>query len=294
MNKDYYRILGVSPTASQDEIKRAYRKLARQYHPDRNPGNRQAEERFKEINEAYEVLSDPKQRRMYDATRQACTSGFGQRRRWRTASAPTFEELLETLLGRTGRWGRYGASPSSPSSSPSAPPSSHVEHEVEITLREAYEGTRRLIVLDNERLEVKIPPGVDTGSKVRVRGKGRRRLDGTRGDLYLLIKVLDDPVFKREGDDLVVHVPIDLYTAVLGGEVQVPTLNGTVLLKIPPGTSGGTRFRLRGKGMPHLKRPGRFGDLYAEVNIRVPKTLMPEEQRLFEQLRRLHLQRQRR
>ncbi len=290
MDKDYYRILGVPPTASQEEIKRAYRKLARQYHPDHNPGDRRAEERLKEINEAYEVLSDPKRRRVYDATRRARGSGFGQRQGRRTASPPSFEELLETLLGRTGKWGRYGSAPSYSSSS--APSSSHIEHEVEITLREAYEGTRRLIVLDDERLEVKIPPGVDTGSKVRVRGKGRRRLDGTRGDLFLLVKVLDDPLFKREGDDLVVQVPIDLYTAVLGGEVQVPTLNGAVVLKIPPGTSGGTRFRLRGKGMPRLKSPGQYGDLYAEVNVRVPKILTPEERRLFEQLRLLHAQRQ--
>ncbi|MDQ7028828.1 MAG: J domain-containing protein [Ardenticatenia bacterium] len=281
-HKDYYNILGVPPSASHEEIKRAYRRLARLYHPDRNPHDRLAEEKFKEINEAYQVLSDPEQRRVYDARRHLKTNTSG--RQWRRpTSSVTFEDLLDALRGGA-KWRRPSSTPSS------TVPAANVEHEVEITLREAYEGTHRLITMDAERFEVKIPPGVVTGSRVRVRGKGRRRPDGTRGDLFLIVHVLDDPLFKREGDDLSVRVPVDLYTAVLGGEVRVPTLNGAVMLKIPPGTNGGTRFRIRGKGMPRLKRPRRFGDLYAEVEIQVPQTLSAEERQLFERLRHLHQQ----
>ncbi len=279
-HKDYYNILGVPPGASHEEIKRAYRRLARLYHPDRNPNDRLAEEKFKEINEAYQVLGDPERRRRYDAKRHFNRSSAGRQWRRPTGSV-TFEDLLDAM--RSGvRWRRPSRAPT-----PSPPPAD-LEHEVDITLREAYEGTHRLITLNAERFEVKIPPGVATGSRVRVRGKGRRRPDGSRGDLFLIVKVLDDPVFRREGDDLSVRVAVDLYTAVLGGEVRVPTLNGAVMLKIPPGTNGGTRFRIRGKGMPALKRPGAFGDLYAEVEIQVPKALSAEERRLFERLRYLH------
>ena len=275
MAKDYYAILGVSVTATQEEIKHAYRQLARRYHPDRNPGDKVAEERFKEINEAYEILGDPVKRRRYDATRTTShTRSFSG---WSRPSGGSvnFEDIFESIFNNFSRHQQ------------ASPQQADIEQEVEITLREAYNGTRRLITLNGEQFEVKIPPGVYTGAKVRVRGKGRRLPNGHRGDLYLLIEVMDDPVFQRVGDDLIVPVKIDLYTAVLGGEADVPTLDGKVVLRIPPGTGGGKRLRIRGKGMPNLKEPGRFGDLYADIIVTVPTSLSPRERKLFEELRRL-------
>nr|WP_290669953.1 J domain-containing protein [Ardenticatena sp.] len=275
MAKDYYAILGVSVSATQEEIKHAYRKLARQYHPDRNPGNKQAEEKFKEINEAYEVLGDPVKRRRYDATRTSTrTHSFGGWSRPGSSSV-NVEDLFESIFNNFARRQQAAHQPAD------------IEQEVEVTLREAYQGTRRLITLNGEQFEVKIPPGVYTGAKVRVRGKGRRTPNGRRGDLYLLIEVMQDPIFRRDGDDLIAPVKIDVYTAVLGGEVEVPTLDGKVILRIPPGTGGGKRLRIRGKGMPNLKEPGRFGDLYADIIVTVPTSLSPRERELFEELRRL-------
>lgn len=285
--KDYYEILGVERSASQDEIKRAYRRLARQYHPDRNPGNAAAEEKFKGINEAYEVLSDAEKRSEYDAVTNR--SGFRDWRQRVGRGTSGFEDIFEEFFGGYGGASTNRTrSTSTRTTSTQAPTESvDIEQPVDVTLREAYSGTTRLITLNVEQFEVTIPPGVQTGSKVRVRGKGKRRSDGVRGDLYLRVNVLDDPKFKREGSDLVIDVPVDLYTAVLGGEARVPTLDGAVILTIPPGTSGGQRLRLRGKGMPHLKNPDRYGDLYAEIEVRVPKGLTPRERELFEQLRRM-------
>jgi len=258
MAKDYYAILGVSVSATQD-----------------NPGNKQAEEKFKEINEAYEVLGDPAKRRRYDATRTSTRAhSFGS---WSRpgGSSVNVEDIFESIFNNFTRYQQTRQQPVD------------IEQDVEITLREAYHGTRRLITLNGEQFEVKIPPGVYTGAKVRVRGKGRRAPNGRRGDLYLLIEVMKDPLFQRDGDDLIVPVKIDVYTAVLGGEVEVPTLDGKVVLRIPPGTGGGKRLRIRGKGMPNLKEPGRFGNLYADIIVTVPTSLSRRERELFEELRRL-------
>jgi len=319
--KDYYKILGVSRDATEEEIKRAYRKLARQYHPDVNPGDKAAEEKFKEINEAYEVLSDPEKRRKYDQFgahweqyqrmggrpedfdwSQWVSGPGGQRVYTRTVTPEEFEEFFEQTFGRSGfsdffemLFGGMGRRRTSGFEEPffdfgetfRARPhrGRDIEQPVQITLEEAFHGTTRIVQRNGRRIEVKIPRGVRTGSRVRVAGEGAPGTGGgAPGDLYLRIEVVPHPVFQREGDDLKVTVPVDLYTALLGGEVQVPTLERPVMLTIPPETSNGKVFRLRGLGMPNLRNPDRRGDLYATVEVRLPKNLSEEEKRLFRQL----------
>jgi len=304
--KDYYKILGVDRNASEKEIKQAYRRLARKYHPDVNksPG---AEERFKEINEAYQVLSDPEKRRKYDQLgdswyrwqQQGAPGGFDWSE-WITGFPGGGRVRVEygdlgDLFGREGLGGFseffesiFGGMGGPRTGQRMRAKGQDYEQPVEITLEEAFHGTTRILQRDGQRLEVKIPPGVKTGSRVRMAGQGGPGIGGgPRGDLYLKIKVLPHPDFERKGDDLYRDVDVDLYTAVLGGEVRVPTLDGDVMLKIPAGTSGGRVFRLRGKGMPKLRNPRERGDLYVTVRIRVPRNLTPRERELFSQLARL-------
>jgi len=295
--KDYYKILGVDKNATTEEIKKAYRKLARKYHPDMNPGDKAAEEKFKDINEAHEVLSDPKKRAKYDQIgaswqayqQQGGAGGFdwsqwvqgginldelfgGGRGRTSTGFSDFFEAIFGSMGG--GSFARRGQD---------------YTREVEITLEEAYHGTTRILrTANNRRLEVKIPPGAKTGTKVRIRGEGGRGTGGgASGDLYLRVKVLKHPFLEVEGDDLRTTVAVDLYTAVLGGEVEVPTLKGTLKLKIPPETQNGKTFRLRGQGMPKLNRPDEHGNLYVTISVRLPQRLSAEEKALFRQLRDL-------
>jgi len=310
--KDYYKILGVSKDADEKEIKRAFRRLARKYHPDVNPGDPQAEERFKEINEAYEVLSDPEKRRKYDQlgaewyrwqqaggrpgdfdwSRWVSTAPGGQRVYVRYGTP----EDLQDLFGEGSPFsdffsqifGGMGAAPGGFEYRVRPQRGQDYEQEVEISLREAYQGTTRILQKDGRRLEVKIPPGARTGTRVRIAGEGGPgAAGGEAGDLYLRVKVRPDPQFERRGDDLYVTVPVDLYTAILGGKVRVPTLNGAVMLTIPPGTQNGRVFRLRGKGMPRLRQPEQHGDLYAKVDVRLPTHLTPRQRELFEELRRI-------
>jgi len=283
--KDYYKILGVDRKASERELKQAYRKLARQYHPDVNPGDKSAEERFKQINEAYEVLSDKENRQKYDKygeqwqhaeqfekARQQQAPGWdfsqqGGRRVY--YGEGDFGSLFEDLMGGF-RFDRGQAQPGRPQSQ---------EHPVEVTLEEAYRGTTRtLSFADGKRLEVKVPAGVRTGSRVRLAGKGARG-----GDLYLIVTVKPHPTFERRGDDLYVGVSVPLAVAMLGGEVKVPTLKGKVALKVPPETQNGRTFRLAGQGMPHLGKSSR-GDLMARVRVVLPDKLSAEEKELFKKL----------
>ena len=299
--KDYYKTLGVDRNAEGKEIKKAYRKLARQYHPDVNPGDKAAEEHFKDINEAYEVLSDAEKRQKYDQLGSSWQqwqrtgrdpSGFDWSQ-WSSGAQPggvrvEYRDLgdLEDLLGRGGFsdffqaiFGGMGA--------PQARPRRGQDYTqpVEITLEEAFQGTARMIQKDGRRLEVKIPPGVKTGSKVRVAGEGSPGMaGGTSGDLYLEVTVLPHSTFEREVDDLRCELPVSLYTAVLGGEVKVPTLSGDVMLNIPPESQGGRTFRLRGKGMPNLHNPQKHGDLYARLRIEIPQKLSQREKELFREL----------
>ncbi|MGB0386900.1 MAG: DnaJ C-terminal domain-containing protein [Ardenticatenaceae bacterium] len=304
--QDYYKVLGVAGKADPKEIKRAYRRLARQYHPDINPNDKVAEERFKEINEAYEVLSDPQKRKKYDnfgcdwqRFEQSGMGGFDSSQ-WqqqgngpyvRYTSTKSEDINFEDLFGNGGFSDVFSSmfGGASERSTPRARRGQDYEHPLEITLREAYQGTSRVVNREGRQLEVKIPAGVKTGSKVRVgSGKGGTGVAGGQaGDLYLLVKVLADPRFEPKGDHLHTEIEIPLYTAMLGGEATVPTLNGNLKLTIPPGTQNGRRFRLRGKGMPKLKGSAEYGDLYATVKVRLPTQLNQQERNLFEQLRNL-------
>jgi curved DNA-binding protein len=305
--KDYYKILGVDKKATDKEIKSAFRKLARQYHPDVNPDNPQAEARFKEINEAYEVLGDAEKREKYDQLganwqrwqQAGQTGGFdwaqwagnmgGPRPNVRYGDPEDlfggdFSDFFQTIFGGGGSPGtrrtyEYRTRPQT---------GQDIEHELEISLAEAYYGTNRLVRKDGRRLQVKIPAGARTGTKVRMRGEGEAGPGGGQaGDLYLKVKVADDPAFERKEDDLYVKAPVDLYTAVLGGEIRISTMSGEVTLKVPPGSQNGQTFRLRGKGMPKLSRPDEHGDLYAKLEVKLPTQLTPEQRKLFEQLRNL-------
>ena len=307
--RDYYEILGVPRNASEKDIKRAFRRLARQHHPDRNPGDKAAEERFKEINEAHEVLTDPDKRQKYDMLgarwqqwqqmgRDPRDFDFSQ---WFAGGGPGRARAgspdLEGMLGGMGDFsdffrsifGGTGAQPTMRWRQAQSRPRRGQDYEqaVEITLDEAYRGASRLLEVGGSRLEVKIPPGVNTGSKVRVAGRGGRGIGGGEaGNLYLRIRVLPHPVFERKGDDLHCEVPVALYTAVLGGEVPVPTMKGKIAMKIPPETQNGRSFRLAGQGMPHLGNSSR-GDMFARVNVVLPTKLTEKEKELFKQLNEL-------
>jgi curved DNA-binding protein len=313
--KDYYKTLEVDKNATEKDIKRAFRRLARKYHPDMNPGDPQSEEHFKEINEAYEVLSDPDKRAKYDQLgadwqrwqRTGGQPGDFDWSRWGTGQPGAGERVyvrygtpedMEDLFGGASPFsdffsqifGGMGGEPNVGGFRQEIRPRRGQDYEqlVEITLAEAYHGTARVLEKDGQRLEVKIPAGAKTGTRVRMSGQGGQGpAGGPVGDLYLRVTVLPDPSFERRDDDLYVTVPVDLYTMVLGGEVRVPTLSGDVVLNIPSETQNGRTFRLRDKGMPHLRQPQRHGDLYAKVETRLPTHLTPRQRELFEELRRI-------
>lgn len=312
VTRDYYNILGVARSASEKEIRQAYRRLARKCHPDVNPNDKSAEAKFKEIGEAYEVLSDAEKRAKYDryghnwrqiqeqeeAARRAGfrpedfrTGPSGANWEWQTGPAAGFgsggfSEVLEEILRGAGGRGRAG-------SRARVQPTrgEDLEYPLEISLAEAYIGTTRLLQMEGaqpRRLEVKIPAGVRDGSRVRVAGEGGPGIaGGPKGDLYLVISLRPDPNFERKEDDLYVEIPVPLETLVLGGEVHVPIPKGTrLVLKIPAETQNGKQFRLAGQGMPHLQGGGR-GDLYAKVRAVLPTNLSPRERELFQELARL-------
>jgi len=330
--KDYYKILGVARSADEKEIKKAFRKLAQQYHPDKNPGDKAAEAKFKEINEAYAVLSDADKRSKYDRFgaqweqyergggnsedfdwsrwSSAAGSNGGGRSSARNMTPEEFEQFFgggnggggyssffDTLFGagagggqpRTRSNPRYGFNfDPRPGQQSAAPAEPRADVSVEVTLDEAYRGTSRVLQAeDGTRMEVNIPRGVKTGSRVRMRGgMGGAQASGM-GDVYLRIVIAPDSRFTREENDLRVNLPVDLYTAVLGGEVEVPTLDRPVVLTIPAGTQTGKTIRLRGLGMPELKNPDQRGDLLAVIEVQLPTHLNDEEKRLFEELRKV-------
>jgi len=311
--KDYYKILGVDRKASDEQIKKAYRKLALQYHPDRNPDNKQAEETFKEINEAYQVLSDTEKRGRYDQLGDSYThwqqrggapGNFNWDEWFTQAPSGSGSYRVEVsdlgdILGSTGLGGFsefftriFGGAPNMGGSMRSEPggragmrsaPRTY-QQAVPISLTESYLGTTRRLEINGVQKEVIIPKGARTGTKVRVAEAIATAPNAPKSDLFLVIEVSPDPRFERKGDDLHTEVKTDLYHAVLGGEVTVPTLSGNVVLSIPPGTQPNQSFRLSGRGMPHLKNPKEFGDLYVKVSIQIPRNLTPHQRELFEKL----------
>ncbi len=292
--KDYYQILGVPKRASESEIKRAYRKLAREHHPDRHPGDKKAEDRLKEINEAYEVLGDPDKRRKYDqlgAQYQQWQRMGGDPRGFNWGQGGAGVEDLSDLFG--GGFSDFftsifGGEPMRGRRAGVRLRGQDVEQHIEVSLEQAFHGAQVTFRKNGKNLEVKIPAGVKTGSKVRVAGEGGAGVSNApNGDLYLVITVRPHDRFKREGDDLLLELPVDLYTAVLGGEVPVQTLDGMLSLKVPPETQDGRTFKLRGQGMPHLHDPQTRGDLLVKVHVRIPRNLSPEEKKLFTELARL-------
>jgi len=319
--RDYYEVLGVGRSADEKEIKRAFRRQARKYHPDVNPGNKAAEQKFKEASEAYEVLRDPEKRQQYDQFGHAgkfwgqqgagAPGGFT----WQTTAGPDFDygfgninEVLEEILGGR-RAGRAG-----PATRARPRRGQDVQVEIVLALEDAFRGAERQIAVPLpqvctqcqgaglvgrgaacsacggrgqvervRRLNVKIPRGVRTGSRIRLAGQGMQGPSGVRGDLYLIPKIAPDRFFTREGDDLHCEVPVTYSEAALGSEIEVPTLNGKVKTKLPPGTSSGRQLRLSGKGMPRMKGGG-SGDLYVRVRIVVPQNLTQEERELIARL----------
>ncbi len=317
--KDYYKTLGVEKNADEKEIKKAYRRLARQYHPDMNPDDKAAEARFKEINEAHEVLSDAEKRRKYDELGQNYqrwqqTGGQGGGFDWGQYSAggapggargnvrveygnindlfggeQGFSDFFQAIFGGmpTGTAGAATGRRTGARRTAQATPPQDYEHEIEVTLEEAFRGTQRLLDVDGRRLEVKIPAGVKTGSRIRMAGEGPGGMaGGQRGDIYLVVKVLPDANFERRGDDLYTEIAVDLFQALLGGEVRVPTFTGAVALKIKPGTQTGRTIRLAGQGMPKLRGNER-GDLYARVRVMLPEKLNEREEELVREWARL-------
>ncbi len=299
--KDYYQALGVDRKASADEIKKAYRKLALKYHPDRNPGDKMAEDKFKDINEAYQVLSDPTKRQRYDQLGDSYsqwqqTGGSSDSFNWQDWFAQgqpaggrrvdvhdfedifggSFSDFFNSIFGGMGSTATRQRRRTAPMV---------YEQPVSISLAEAFSGTQRSLKIENRRYEVKIPAGAQSGTKIRIAGAGPGDQAGGRGDLYLVISVSPDSNYERKGYDLYLEKRIGLTTAVLGGQVTVQTLSGPVSLTIPPGTQPGQTFRLTGKGMPHLKDNRVHGDLFVKTSVAIPKQLTTKQRELYEKLR---------
>jgi curved DNA-binding protein len=313
--RDYYKVLGVDRNATEDEIKRSYRKLALEHHPDRNQGNKSSEDKFKEINEAYQVLRDPEKRTRYDQlgtsyknyTQHGGSPGnfnwedwFVQNPRGGNVRVDVgdlgdifgneglgdFSDFFRSIFGGMPGRGNASRNPGSQYERTARPPQTFQQN-VPISFAEAYNGTTRRIELDGRQKEVIIPRGAKTGTKVRVSDAISTGPNRPKSDLFLVIQVADDPQFQRKNDNLHTSLDIDLFTAVLGGEVKVPTLSGNVVLSIPAGTQPGQTFRLAGRGMPHLKTPNKFGDMMVKVNLKIPKKISKKEKELFNELKQL-------
>jgi len=303
---DYYKVLGVDKKASEKDIKKAYRKLARKYHPDVNPGNKEAEKKFKEINEAYEVLGNAENRKKYDkygehwqhadeiekqrAQQQHYQDAFGGAGFDFSGfggfggggyDESDYSDFFQSMFGggfSGGTSGRRNVKFKG----------QDLRATLHLSLRDVYKTQKHTINVNGKKIRITIPAGVRDGQTIRIKGMGGPGVNGgPNGDLYITFVIEDDPQFKRVGDDLYTKHDIDLYTAVLGGETMVQTMDGKVKLKVKPGTQCGTKVRLKGKGFPVYKQEGKFGDLYVTYNVKIPTNLTDKQKELFEQLKNL-------
>lgn len=289
--KDYYKTLGVDKKATQEEIRKAYKKMAFRYHPDQNPDNKQAEDKFKEVNEAHEVLSNPENRKKYDTLganwkqyERGDFSGGGP-----AGGGTQFDgDLGDLFSGGAGSFFEAffgGGGRRNGRRSPTERKGRDYEANAEISLEEAYTGVKLTLPLEGTRLNFSVKPGVKDGQKLRIAGKGGAGpLGWPNGDLFVKVNIRPHPRFKRKDNDLHADFSIDLYTAILGGKAEIQTLKGAKNVTIPAGTQAGKILKLKGLGMPDMKAAGQFGDLYAKIKIRLPEKLSPEEKTLFQQL----------
>lgn len=298
--QDYYKILGINQSASQDEIKKAYRKLARKYHPDLNPNNKEAEIRFKEINEANEVLSDPDKRKKYDqygkdwqhaeayekAKSQQQNRGSYPKQNTESYEYSDFgnsdySDFFESMFGGSG-FGRTR----------SAKYKGEDYHaEMQIDIKEAYQTHKKTFHFNGKDIRITIPAGISDGQEIKLKGYGGKGINGgPDGDLYIKFNIINHTDFKRDGDDLYKSIPLDLYTALLGGEIIVETMDGKVKVPIKPETENGTKTRLKGKGFPKYKKEGDFGNLILTFQIQLPKNLTEKEKEIFSELAKIRNQ----
>lgn len=296
---DYYKVLGLDKNASAEDIKKAYRKLARKYHPDVNPNNKEAHKKFQEINEANEVLSDPEKRKKYDQYgkdwkhaeefekarqqqqhRQREYAGGGGDQYFGGEGEHDFSDFFESLFGGMGsRGGRQRTTQFK---------GQDYEAELHLSLRQAYTTHQQTLTVNGKNIRITIPAGVENGQKIRLKGHGAPGVNGgPNGDLYISFIIEEDPQFKRLGNDLYTNADIDLYTAVLGGETTVETLAGKLKLKVPAGTQNDAKSRVKGKGFPVYKKEGEFGDLYITYKVKIPTNLSEKEKQLFTELSKL-------
>lgn len=308
--KDYYKILGVDKNASQEDIKKAYRKLARKYHPDVNPNNKEAEAKFKDINEANEVLSDEEKRKKYDTLgadwnryqqtggttggggfdwSEYARQGGGYTRYEGSREDPFgeggFSDFFSTFFGGAGaggstrQRGRRGNM---------AFAGQDYTVEIRLSLQEAFEGTKKTITVHDKNLRITIYPGVEDGQTIRLKGNGGPGVNGgDNGDLYITLRIDPDPAYTRKGNDLFIEVPVSLYKTILGGEQVINSLSGSLKIRIKPETKNGTMLRLKDKGFPVYRREGEAGDLYVKINVQLPENLSAQEKELFAQLAKL-------
>ncbi|TRZ43266.1 DnaJ C-terminal domain-containing protein [Robertkochia solimangrovi] len=298
---DYYKVLGIDKSASAADIKKAYRKLARKYHPDVNPNDKDAELRFKQLNEANEVLSDPEKRKKYDqygkdwmhaeefekakASQQYSQSGSGPFTYSGGTSEEDFSDFFESMFGGGGFGGGFRSRSQSAKFR-----GQDYNASVSIPLKEAYTSHKRTFTVNNSNIRITVPAGIEDGQTIKIKGHGGPGVNGgPKGDLYLTFQILNDSDFKREGANLYKTQQIPLIKAVLGGEITIDTFDGMVKLKLSPGTKNGTKVKLKGKGFPVYKKEGSFGDLFVTYEVSLPGKLTPEQERLFRELEKTGL-----
>ncbi len=291
---DYYKVLGIDKNASQDDIKKAYRKLARKLHPDLNPNDKEAHKKFQQLNEANEVLSDPEKRKKYDQygkdwkhaeqfeqaqQSRAGAQQFGEQTFHGDFEQGDFSDFFNSLFGNMGGSRRQRQTKFR---------GEDYHSELQLNLTDAYRTHQQTLTVNGKNIRITIPAGIENGQKIRIKGHGGEGINGgPNGDLYITFNIINHTKFLRDGNDLHTTVELDLYTAVLGGEITVDTLDGKVKLKVNPETQNGTKVRLKGKGFPVYKKEGEFGDLIISYQVKIPTNLTDKQKELFEQLAKL-------